>query len=88
MSDERVLARLTKDFVPVLANRDEESKWAREHNIRGIPTVHFVDAAGDIMNTLPPLKRGSTPDEKVAAVLEEMDSYFEIEASLDDIDSE
>ena len=80
MADERVLARLTNDFVPVLVDRDTDTKWAREHNVTGVPVVHFTDAEGVVMNTL--IER--TAD----AVLEEMDSYFEIAEMMADDDLE
>lgn len=53
ISDERVIAAVKKDFVPVLVDFDNEKELVKQHRIREIPTIVWARPDGtDIEHTL------------------------------------
>lgn len=77
-TDQRVV-RLSKQFVCVLVDADEEPDVCREFQVRGYPTVQFISPRGVPLNRL----SGKTPADLLAmqmqAALQAIASRMQLE---------
>ena len=75
LTDHRVLDRLDA-FVPVLMNLDEETEWARRHNVTLHPCILFTDADGEVWGSA--LEMETSAD----AILSRMADTLDVMAEL------
>ncbi len=70
LADEKVVAAIRRDFIPVLLDLDEEIEWKERHGVSSIPVIHWTYATGEVVAT--------TEDvQPVARVLEDMQTTLE-----------
>jgi len=70
LSDDKVVAAITNDFVPVLLDLDNELEWKEKHGVTNIPVIHWTDQAGDVMATTEDVQPVDRVMEDMATTLE------------------
>ena len=77
LADPQVVAAITRDFVPVLLDLDNEPEWKEKHSVSNIPVIHWTDSEGEVMAT--------TEDvQPPARILEDMATTLEFLADTED----